>query len=40
MNSSLDSGGREDLRWEIRPRPIDNVREKQREMEEEGLGYL
>jgi hypothetical protein len=40
MNSSLESGGREDLQREIPPQPIDNVKEKQREMEEEGLGYL
>jgi hypothetical protein len=40
MNSSSDSGGREDLRREIPPRLVDNVKEKQREMEEKGLGYL
>jgi hypothetical protein len=40
MNSSSDFGGREDHRREIPPLPVDNVKENQREMEEEGLGYL
>jgi hypothetical protein len=39
-DSSSNSSGREKLRRQIPPRPVDNVGKNQREMREEGLGYL